>query len=95
MLEKILENIINQKYNCDYIILLGITFESVLYCIVDKKKDYEYNHKERKEYIKIHTKNKQLVQMNPGNAVNLKLTLNLKDLKNINGFSSELQALFV
>ncbi|MDD6055432.1 MAG: restriction endonuclease [Helicobacteraceae bacterium] len=81
-------NGINPKYNYDYIILLGITTQSVHYYIVDKRKDYSYNHALRKEYIKINGKEKQLVNMNPGNQVNL------KDLKNIANFSNELQNIF-
>lgn len=88
-------NGINPKYNYDYIILLGITAESVHYYIVDKRQDYYYNHTLRKEYIKVGGKDKQLVMMNPGNQVNLKLTLNLKDLKPIASFGYELQGIFV
>lgn len=65
-------NGINPKYNYDYIILLGITYDDVYYHIVDKKQDYIYNHSLRKEFIKINNKDKQLVQMNPGNSVNYK-----------------------
>ena len=53
-------NGINPKYNYDYIILLGITTESVHYYIVDKRQDYHYNHTLRKEYIKVNGKDKQL-----------------------------------
>ncbi|EAH5218006.1 restriction endonuclease [Campylobacter upsaliensis] len=85
---------INPKYNYDYIILLGITTESVHYYIVDKKQDYHYNHTLRKEYIKVNGKDKQLVMMNPGNQVNLKLTLNLKELKPISEFAEKLCFIF-
>lgn len=87
-------NGINPKYNYDYIILIGITYDDVCYYIIDKKQDYKYDHKERKEYIKIGDKFKQLVQMNPGNAVNLKLTLNLKELKNSEKLISDLKVCF-
>lgn len=87
-------NGINPKYNYDYIILLGITTQSVHYYIVNKKQDYHYNHTLRKEYIKVNGKDKQLVMMNPGNQVNLKLTLNLKDLKPIVNFTNELYTIF-
>lgn len=86
-------NGINPKYNYDYI-LLGITTQSVHYYIVNKKQDYHYNHTLRKEYIKVNGKDKQLVMMNPGNQVNLKLTLNLKDLKPIVNFTNELYTIF-
>lgn len=85
---------INPKYNYDYIILLGITTQSVHYYIVNKKQDYHYNHTLRKEYIKVNGKDKQLVMMNPGNQVNLKLTLNLKNLKPIVNFTNELYTIF-
>ncbi|MCX2683528.1 restriction endonuclease [Campylobacter sp. MIT 21-1685] len=87
-------NGINPKYNYDYIILIAISYDDVYYYIINKKFDYIYDHKLRKEFIKINDKPKQLVQMNPGNAVNLKLTLNLKELKNIENFVNELQNIF-
>ncbi|WP_299546774.1 restriction endonuclease [uncultured Helicobacter sp.] len=87
-------NGINPKYNYDYIILLGITTQSVHYYIVDRRQDYYYNHTLRKEYIKVNGKDKQLVMMNPGNQVNLKLTLNLKELKHIASFANELMNIF-
>ncbi|MDL0114875.1 restriction endonuclease [Campylobacter felis] len=87
-------NGINPKYNYDYIILLGISTNGVYYCIADKRQDYYYNHTLRKEFIRINDKDKQLVMMNPGNQVNLKLTLNLKDLKPIANFANELQSIF-
>lgn len=87
-------NGINPKYNYDYIILLGITTESAHYYIIDKKQDYFYNHTLRKEFIRINDKDKQLVMMNPGNQVNLKLTLNLKELKPMMNFVDELRAIF-
>ncbi|TSA79827.1 restriction endonuclease [Helicobacter mehlei] len=88
-------NGINPKYNYDYIILLGITVESVHYYIIDKKQDYIYKHKERKEVIRIHNKEKQLVAMNPGNQANYKLTLTLNDLKPITSFEKDLRAFLI
>ncbi|BAM13163.1 putative type II restriction endonuclease [Helicobacter cinaedi PAGU611] len=88
-------NGINPKYNYDYIILLGITTQSVHYYIVNKKQDYHYNHTLRKEYIEVNDKDKQPVMMNPGNQVNLKLTLNLKELKPIANFADELRDIFL
>ena len=87
-------NGINPKYNYDYIILLGLTYDELYFYIIDKKRDYLYEHKIRKEFIKINNKLKQLVMMNPGNAVNLKLSLNLTDLKSSEDLADELRALF-
>ena len=87
-------NDINPKYNYDYIILLGLTYDELYFYIIDKKRDYLYEHKTRKEFIKIDNKLKQLVMMNPGNAVNLKLSLNLTDLKSSEDLADELRALF-
>ena len=49
----------------------------------------------RKEYIEVNDKDKQPVMMNPGNQVNLKLTLNLKELKPIANFADELRDIFL
>lgn len=68
--------------------------ESIHYYIIDKRQDYHYNHTLRKEFIRINDKDKQLVMMNPGNQVNLKLTLNLKELKPMMNFVDELRAIF-
>ncbi|BDQ27738.1 hypothetical protein ASB1_14140 [Helicobacter heilmannii] len=87
-------NGINPKYNYDYIILLGISANDLLYYIIDKKQDHSYKHKERKDTIRINGKEKQLVAMNPGNLANYKLTLSLKDLKPIMGFAEELTKIF-
>lgn len=76
------------------IILLGLTYDDIYYYIIDKRQDYIYDHKLRKEFIKINNKPKQLVAMNPGNSVNLKLTLNLKELKNGETLIDELKCLF-
>ncbi|EOG9652860.1 restriction endonuclease [Campylobacter upsaliensis] len=81
---------INPKCNYNYIIF----GHCVRYYIVNKKQDYHYNHTLRKEYIEVNGKDKQLVMMNPGNQVNLKLTLNLKELKPIANFANELYAIF-
>ncbi|CRF45073.1 restriction endonuclease [Helicobacter heilmannii] len=87
-------NGINPKYNYDYIILLGISANDLLYYIIDKKQDHSYKHKECKDTIRINGKEKQLVAMNPGNLANYKLTLSLKDLKPIMGFAEELTKIF-
>lgn len=88
-------NGINPKYNYDYIIFIGITYNDIYYYIIDKKQDYKYDHKKRKDFIKINDKFRQLVQMNPGNAVNLKLTLNLKELKDSRNLTTDLKAYFL
>ena len=68
----------------------GVTFVDRL----QMDMDYYYNHTLRKEYIKVNGKDKQLVMMNPGNQVNLKLTLNIKELKPIASFADELEYIF-
>jgi len=40
--------------------------------------------------VDLGTKEKQLVKMNPNNEVNFKLTLNKKELKDINNLENEL-----
>ncbi|ARJ55676.1 hypothetical protein [Campylobacter cuniculorum] len=88
-------NGIKAKYNYDYIILLGITYDDIYYYIIDKKQYYKYDHKKRKEFIKIGEKDKQLVSMNPGNTVNYKLTLKLDELKPSKDLIEELRILFL
>ncbi|WP_297193081.1 restriction endonuclease [uncultured Campylobacter sp.] len=87
-------NGINPKYNYDYIILIAISTKSLHYYIINKSKDYIYNHKLKKDFMIINNKEKQLVSMNPGNQVNLKLTLNLKELKDISNFTNDLKEIF-
>ncbi|WP_120952936.1 restriction endonuclease [Helicobacter sp. L8] len=87
-------NGINPIYNYDYIILIGITPQSAHYYIVDKKQDYRYDHKSRKHLVRIHSKEKQLVAMNPGNQTNYKLTLTLEELKQFSRFKEALRAIF-
>ena len=72
-------NGINPNYNYDYLLCVGICEDSIHFRIFNKK-DISYIHKERKFYITQDNLKKQLVQMNPQNQVNYKLTLNLKDL---------------
>ncbi|WP_310790457.1 type II restriction endonuclease [Helicobacter pylori] len=61
---------------------------------VFKKDEIHYIHKERK-YLKYFMKQnefkKQLVPMNPDNQVNYKLTLNIKELKEITNLIKELE----
>lgn len=88
-------NGINPRYQYDHIILLGISASKVGYRILDKN-DIFYGHSRgRNYYAKIENKEKQLVRMNPNSEVNFKLTLNIKELKNIELLENELQHLFL
>lgn len=84
-------NGINPLYNHDYIILLGITTNSVHYNIISKPAIYD--HHLRKHFLNVNETRKQLVAMNPGNSVNYKLTLQLSQLKPISSFVEELHSL--
>lgn len=75
---------INPHYNCDYILCIGLSLEAAFFKIIKGNKIY--NHKERKFYLKVNDKERQLVAMNPGNQANYKLTLQLKDLDRIETF---------
>jgi len=75
-------NGINPNYNYNYLICLGICENSIHYRIFEKK-DIYYVHRERKFYIKQGNFSRQLVQMNPQNQVNYKITLNLNELSDI------------
>lgn len=85
-------NGINPIYNHDYIILIGLTTNQLYYRILEGHSVYD--HSNRKHYLMVGDKKKQLVAMNPGNSVNYKLTLPLSDLKDISGFVDELKKLF-
>lgn len=85
-------NGINPSYNHDYIILLGLTVDRAYYRIINGHSTY--NHKKRKYFISVGDKEKQLVAMNPGNAVNYKLTLTLADLLSIDSLNQDLISLF-
>ena len=82
-------NGINPNYNYDYLLCVGICEDSIHFRIFSKK-DVAYIHKERKFYITQDNFRKQLVQMNPQNQVNYKLTLNLKELFEITKFFEKL-----
>ena len=84
-------NGINPIYNYDMVILIGITYSGVFYTIISDRIIYEHN--KRKYYINFGGRKKQLVSMNPGNTVNYKLTLSLKDLKPIDTFVEEISEL--
>lgn len=86
-------NGINPIYNHDYIFLIGLATDKIYYKILDGKS--KYDHTQRKHYLTVNNKQKQLVAMNPGNSVNYKLTLRLKDLDDISGFVEELKSLFL
>jgi len=75
-------NGINPNYNYNYLLCIGICEDSIHFRIFEKK-EITYIHKDRKFYIKQDDFSKQLVQMNPQNQVNYKLTLNLKELFDI------------
>lgn len=84
-------NGLNPHYNSDLLILIGITLKEIYYSIINY--NVKYKHENRKYYLDIGNKEKQLVSMNPGNTVNYKLTLNLSDLKPIENFEKELEEL--
>ncbi|MDR0927254.1 MAG: restriction endonuclease [Ignavibacteria bacterium] len=85
-------NGINPRYNYDYLLCIGICEDAIVFRIFEKK-DVSYHHKDRKFYIKQDEFEKQLVQMNPDNQVNYKLTLNIKDFHNISLLSNQLQTI--
>ena len=75
-------NGINPAYNADYIILIGISPNNV-YCKVLDKAWCRYDHPTRSYYFSIDGKDKKLVSMNPGNAVNYKLTMKTENMDGI------------
>ncbi|GAA9233491.1 hypothetical protein HpHA215_09130 [Helicobacter pylori] len=83
-------NSINPRYNYDFLICLGACEDKLLYRIF-KKDEINYIHKERKYFMKQNEFKKQLVPMNPDNQVNYKLTLNIKELKEITSLIKELE----
>lgn len=84
-------NGLNPLYNYDYIILLGISTKCVKYLIIAGK--VLYKHQIKKHYLIIADNEKKLVNMNPGDDKNLKLTLTDKDLKDIDSFEKEIKEL--
>lgn len=84
-------NGINPNYNYDYIVLLGITTDSVHYNIISEP--VFYNHRARGHFLRVNGKDKHLTKMNPDNSVNYKLTLQLSQLKPITSFVQELHSL--
>ena len=87
-------NGINPKYNYDFIICLGICEDKLLYRIFSKTES-KYIHNDRKEYIVQGDFKRQLVQMNPDNHVNFKLTISLSDLHTIDTLIAELTTLLL
>lgn len=85
-------NGINPKYNYDFLICLGVCEDKLLYRIF-KKEDIKYEHKVRNYFIIQGNYKRQLVQMNPDNHVNFKLTINMTDLFEISTLIQELQSL--
>ena len=83
-------NGINPRYNYDYLVCLGVCEDRLLYRIFEKS-DIKYIHKERNHFIIQGEYKRQLVQMNPDNHVNLKLTINLNDLSDISNLITELK----
>jgi hypothetical protein len=83
-------NGINPRYNYDFLICLGICEDKLLYRIF-LKSETQYIHKERNHFIIQGDYRRQLVQMNPDNHVNLKLTINLHDLYDIASLITELK----
>jgi hypothetical protein len=85
-------NGINPDYNYDYLLCLGICADSILFRIFLENEIF-YNHQQRKRYIEQGALKKQLVPMNPGNAVNYKLTLTIKDLFNVSLLLEQLRSI--
>ncbi|UUD36188.1 hypothetical protein NPA08_04535 [Mycoplasmopsis citelli] len=84
-------NGINPNYNYDYLICIGITKEDIYYRIISKNVDFKYIHNknQRGHWIDIDGKLWKIIEMNPGNSVNYKLTINLKIMKHISLFKEE------
>lgn len=85
-------NGINPNYNYNYMLCLGIC-ENAIYFRFFAKNEISYHHKDRKFYIKQDEFEKQLVQMNPQNQVNYKLTLNIRDLYEISHINDKLKVI--
>lgn len=86
-------NGINPSYNVDYIICLGICEDDAVYRIIKKRDEVSYNHEKNRRgwYVTNPDFTKKLVQMNPGNDVNLKLTLSLNQLYEIDSLVETLK----
>ena len=85
-------NGINPRYNYDYLVCLGICEDKLLYRLF-LKSETQYIHKERNHFIIQGDYKRQLVQMNPDNHVNFKLTIKTDDLFDISNLVDELKEL--
>jgi len=84
-------NGINPSYNVDYIICLGICEDTAVYRIITKREEVVYVHNKRGHYVINPDFSKKLVQMNPGNDVNYKLTLSLEQMYSIENLVHDLK----
>lgn len=86
-------NGINPNYNYDYLICLGVCEDVLLYRMF-LKNEIHYVHKNRKHVITQGNFERKLVQMNPNNLVNFKLTISIKDLHPISELPKQLSVIF-
>ncbi|MBW0594694.1 hypothetical protein HUN03_00288 [Mycoplasmopsis anatis] len=78
-------NGINPNYNYDYLICIGICSDKAVYKIFNKSSIiYVHDKNNRGYYMKEADINKKLSSMNPSNNVNLKLTLQLNQMFDLN-----------
>lgn len=78
-------NGINPAYNNDLIICIGIANNTLYYHIFKHSDIKYYHHPNRKYKIKLSdSRELALVEMNPNNKVNHKVTINVKDLSEVN-----------
>ncbi|WP_435129146.1 hypothetical protein ACR82Z_04080 [Mycoplasma sp. 6243] len=84
-------SVLNPNYNYDYLICIGFSLTNAYYRIIPKT-SFKYIHQkeQRDHWINIDGKLKKLVEMNPDNKVNYKLTLSISKMKDISNFSNEL-----
>ncbi len=85
-------NGIDPKYNYDYLVCIGVCEDKILYRMFSKS-TITYIHGDQKYYVTQGDYKRQLVKMNPNNLVNLKLTINEKDLYEIPKILDELTAI--
>lgn len=89
-------NGLNPDYNYDFVFCLGIANDSVRYKIIKKTKgNFFYDHSKRGHFVKYMVndveKIKKLVDMNPNNKVNKKLTLNWNEMQTFENFIDEIK----
>ncbi|NQX84219.1 MAG: restriction endonuclease [Mycoplasmataceae bacterium] len=84
-------NGIDPNYNYDYIICFGITDDEFYIKIIDKKNEIKYDHSKRSYYYygenSSYEKPIKLVNMNPNNMNNKKLTLSTKKMDDFSKFN--------